>query len=243
MHIRRCVVFLFTMNIPLQFCWTRFGTEAAQSINQILVRKEEERQANHGLFLWGIGNPVGPSILELVRRASVPEVIFSPIKSAPREEDVAPPAVVAWTAGSTICGDRYVLPETVLVTSRFVPSQPRRSHYALVCYSEQQLRMVSSDRRIALGSLRNLVSGRKVGASQVTAVVERTPDTAQDTSQYSVSMRARLVPPFFVKLTEHVVISCEFDDATREKDWACAVGRHWAKKSASSTQLVFSSAS
>ena len=95
------------MNIPLQFCWTRFGTEAAQSIDQILVRKEEERQANHGLFLWGIGNAVGPSILELVRRASVPEVIFSPIKSAPREEDVSPPAVVAWTAGSTICGDRY----------------------------------------------------------------------------------------------------------------------------------------
>lgn len=243
MHIHRCVVFLFTMNIPLQFCWTRFGTEAAQSIDQILVRKEEERQANHGLFLWGIGNAVGPSILELVRRASVPEVIFSPIKSAPREEDVSPPAVVAWTAGSTICGDRYELPETVLVTSRFVPSHPRRSHYALVCYSEQPLRMVSSDRRIALGSLRNLVSGRKVGASQVTAIVERTLDAAENTSQYSVSMRARLVPPFFVKLTEHVIISDEFEDATQVKNWPCAVERRWSKKSAGSTQLVFSSIS
>jgi hypothetical protein len=201
------------MNIPLQFCWTRFGTEAAQSIDQILVRKEEERQANHGLFLWGIGNAVGPSILELVRRASVPEVIFSPIKSAPREEDVSPPAVVAWTAGSTICGDRYELPETVLVTSRFVPSHPRRSHYALVCYSEQP------------------------------AIVERTLDAAENTSQYSVSMRARLVPPFFVKLTEHVIISDEFEDATQVKNWPCAVERRWSKKSAGSTQLVFSSIS
>ncbi len=243
MHIRRCVVFLFTMNIPLQFCWTRFGTEAAQSIDQILVRKEEERQANHGLFLWGIGNAVGPSILELVRRASVPEVIFSPIKSAPREEDVSPAAVVAWTAGRTICGDRYELPETVLVTSRFVSSQARRSHYALVCYSEQRLCMVSSDHRIALGSLRNLVSGRKVGASQVTAVVERMADGTEYTSQYSVSMRARLVPPFFVKLTEHVIISGEFDDVTEAKGWPGAVERRWAKKSASSAQLVFSSIS
>jgi len=141
MHNRSCVQWLFAMKIPLQFCWTRFGTEAAQSIHQILARKEEERQANHGLFLWGIGNAVGPSILELVRRASEPEVIFSPIKSAPREEDVAPPAVVAWTAGSTICGDRYELSKTALVTSRFVPSGPRRSHYALVCYSEQPLHL------------------------------------------------------------------------------------------------------
>jgi hypothetical protein len=229
------------MEIPFQFCWTRFGTEAAQSIQQILVRKEQERQANHGLFLWGIGNAVGPSILELVRRASVPEVIFSPIKSAPREEDVAPPAVVAWTAGSTICGDRYVLPKTALVTSRFVPSGPRRSHYALVCYSEQPLRMASSDRRIAFGSLRNLVSGRKIGASQVTAIVERTQDTAQATSQYDVSMRARLVPPFFVKLTEHVIISNEFEDTGSERDWPKAVDRCWAKRVFGQVELAFDS--
>jgi hypothetical protein len=224
------------MDIPLQFCWTRFGTEAAQSIHQILVRKEEERQANHGLFLWGIGNAVGPSILELVRRANVPEVIFSPIRSAPREEDVAPPAVVAWTAGSTICGDRYELPKTVLVTSRFVPSQPRRSHYALVCYSEQRLSLASSGRRIAFRSLRNLISGRKVGASQVTAVVERRTDAVEDACQYDVALRARLVPPFFVKLTEHVIVSDEFDNAASLTDWPCAVERCWAKKSASRAQ-------
>jgi hypothetical protein len=241
MHNRSCVQWPFTMKIPLQFCWTRFGTEAAQSIHQILARKEEERQANHGLFLWGIGNAVGPSILELVRRASEPEVIFSPIKSAPREEDVAPPAVVAWTAGSTICGDRYELSKTALVTSRFVPSGPRRSHYALVCCSEQPLHLASSDHRIAFGSLRNLVSGRKVGASQVTAIVERILDTGQDSSQYDVSMRARLVPPFFVKLTEHVIISNEFDDASSVIDWPRAVERCWAKRTFGRGALAFDS--
>jgi hypothetical protein len=101
--------------------------------------------------------------------------------------------------------------------------------------------MVCSDRQIAFGSLRNLVSGRKLGASQVTAVVERTPDAAEGTSNYNVSMRARLVHPFFVKLTEHATLSDESNDATQEKDWPCAFERRWAKKSASSAQLVFSS--
>jgi hypothetical protein len=137
-------------------------------------------------------------------------------------------------------GDRYELPETILVTSRFVSSQLRRSHYALVCYSEQQLRMVSSDYLIALGSLRNLVSGRKVGSSQVTAVVEHSPDTSEDTTQYSVSMRARLVSPFFVKLTEHVIVSGEREETKQQKDWASEVERCWEKKSTHISQLVFS---
>lgn len=195
------------MNIPLQFCWTRFGTEAAQSIDQILVRKEEERQANHGLFLWGIGNAVGPSILELVRRANAPEVIFSPIKSPPRSEDTSPKAVVAWTAGSTLWGDRYELPEAALVTSKFDPSKPMRTHYALVCHSERHLNLSSSGMRIALGSLRNLISGRMVGASQVTAVVERRSESMAGAYSYDISMRAYLAPPFFVRLTDPVIVS------------------------------------
>lgn len=220
------------MKIPLQFCWTRFGTEAAQSIHQILARKEEERQANHGLFLWGIGNAVGPSILELVRRSREPEVIFSPIKSAPREADVTPSSVVAWTAGSTLNGDPYELPKTALVTSRFVPSGSRRSHYALVCYSERPLNLSSSVHRIAFESLRNLVSGRKVGASQVTAVVERKSESIGDSRSYDVSMRARLVAPFFVKLTEPIVVSNYVGGSTSKPNWPREVERYWAKKTA-----------
>jgi len=133
------------------------------------------------------------------------------------------------------------LSKTALVTSRFVPSGPRRSHYALVCCSEQPLHLASSDHRIAFGSLRNLVSGRKVGASQVTAIVERILDTGQDSSQYDVSMRARLVPPFFVKLTEHVIISNEFDDASSVIDWPRAVERCWAKRTFGRGALAFDS--
>ena len=43
------------MSLPDHFCWTRYGTEAAQPIQNIFGRKEEERHANAGVFFWGIG--------------------------------------------------------------------------------------------------------------------------------------------------------------------------------------------
>lgn len=201
------------MDIPLHFCWTRFGTEASQTVDQILARKERERQANGGIFLWGIGNALGPSIRELVRRDGEPEVLFSPIRSAPRLVDISPRAVVAWTAGRTIWGERYELPEASIVTSRYDPLRPRISHYALVCYREQKLGLEVSGRQISLGSLRNLVTGRKVGSSQVTAVVERKSESSVRAVRYSVSMRAFLVPPFFVRLTEPALVSVDASGA------------------------------
>src|SRR5687768_6644325 len=106
------------MALPDCFCWTRFGTEAAQSIDQILARKEQERVANNGVFFWGIGNAVGPSMKELIRCTPRPEVLFSPIKSRPRAKDVAPPAVVAWVTGHTLAGEFFRLTAPSLVTSR-----------------------------------------------------------------------------------------------------------------------------
>jgi hypothetical protein len=72
--------------IPRDFCWTRFGTEAGEPIEQILERKEAERIATGGVFFWGIGNAVGRSISELVRRTDEPEGATSSaaIPSGPR---------------------------------------------------------------------------------------------------------------------------------------------------------------
>src|ERR1700761_2672202 len=91
--------------VPQCFVWTKFGTEAGQSISDILLRKERERSANGGVFYWGIGNAVGPSILELLRKSDEPEVLFSPIKSTPRRDDVTPQRVVAWTAAAGLNGE------------------------------------------------------------------------------------------------------------------------------------------
>ena len=92
------------MSLPKHFCWTRFGTEAGETIDRILERKESERQRNGGIFLWGIGNAIGPSMRELLRVERTPEVIFSPIRSNPKREDAQPSTVIAWRAGRDLDG-------------------------------------------------------------------------------------------------------------------------------------------
>jgi hypothetical protein len=175
--------------------------EAGQSIGQIFSRKEQERIANRGLFFWGIGNAIGPSLLELLRRTGDPATLFSPIRSVPRREDVAPAAVVAWTEAETLSGEQYQLPERSLITSRFDQMNPRGTHYALVCYSESPITMSVPDKQsLWLGELRNLLTGRHVGASQVTAVVCRDMTTCGEGTLYDVTARAVLVPPYFVRL-------------------------------------------
>lgn len=107
---------------PRCFCWTRFGTEAGETVEAILARKELERQANDGVFYWGVGSSVGPGIEELVRSVDTPEVFFSPIKSRPRRVDVAPAAGVNWTWAQGLTCGAFRLPADVRVTSRWDPA-------------------------------------------------------------------------------------------------------------------------
>src|SRR5438045_3967093 len=123
------------MALPECFCWTRFGTEAAETIESIFARKERERISNDGVFLWGIGNAIGPSMKELVRLNSHPEVLFSPIKSPAKLNDISPSAVAVWTEGVALDGSQFVLPDNSLVTSRYDPTAPREAHFALVCHA------------------------------------------------------------------------------------------------------------
>jgi len=211
--------------LPNLFCWTRFGTEAAEPIEVILGRKEKERVSNDGLFLWGIGNAIGPSIAELIQRALSPEVLFSPMKSAPKCKDVAPAAIAVWTSAFGLDGSRFNLPDHSLVTSRYDVSAPKRSHYALVCFKNTPLTLVQSEETLSFSEVRNLRTGRPVGASQVTAVVERLERHCSDLTAYEVAIRAALVPPYFIRLADPVwhtpycpASSVEISDAPRLKD-------------------------
>lgn len=215
------------MDLPECFCWTRFGTEAGQGIGQILRRKDEERLANKGIFLWGIGNSVGAAIDELVLRCGTPEVLFSPIKSSVRPADSAPEAVVAWTRAETIHGQEFLLPTHSLVTSRQSTSSPKLTHYALVCFSETPLRLAGPPLTLSFAAIRNLVSGNPVGASQVTAVVRASADPAKQGVIYEVPLRAKLAPPYFIRLREPRSIA---DPARSTQDWATAVQDSWQQR-------------
>ncbi len=212
---------------PALFCWTRFGAEAGQPIDQILRRKEQERSANNGICLWGIGNAVGPGIRELVRRCDSPEVLFSPIIGAARKEDVTPESVVAWTLGETHDGREYPLPSCSLVTSRQGVSSPKAAHHALVCFSEGPLVKCPSESTLTFSTLRNLVSGRRVGASQVTAVVARDVEALDKGRTYEVAFRARLVEPYFIRLRRPVALSPLGGSI---EDWATAVESVWNQR-------------
>lgn len=210
------------MPLPDFFCWTRFGTEAGEPITHILERKEAERVANAGLFLWGIGNAVGPSIRELVRRTSTPEVLFSPIKSPAKLQDVSPPAVVAWTSGETLEGETFYLPENSRVTSRYNPAAPRTGHYALVCFSLTPITPSKAEGKIVFDALRNLRTGRPIGASQVTAVVEQRQSASKKTLTYDVAIRAELVYPYFVRLEQPIALPNSASRGPLNRDWTHA---------------------
>jgi hypothetical protein len=212
------------MSLPDCFCWTRFGTEAGQSADQILARKEQERVANRGLFFWGIGNAIGPSMVRLLQRSESPEVVFSPILSQPRREDRMPVSVAVWTEAQTLSNEDYRLPSQSLITSRFDPLKPRARHYALVCYSETPIRVEFRPEQIQFANLRNLLTSRPVGASQVTAVVQLSTNVIRGKSiSYDIAFRARLTPPYFVLLRAPIPLA----DCGDGSNWAETIRQSW----------------
>jgi hypothetical protein len=214
------------MPLPDVFCWTRFGTEAGQGIDGIFKRKEEERLANRGVFYWGIGNAIGPSVRGLLSRTADPEVLFSPIKSAPRPEDALPAAIAAWTSAETLTGERFELPASSLITSRYDRGMFRLARYALVCFSEISLFNAHLSEKITPSELRNLMSQRPVGSSQVTAVVENVRLSKALTPGYDVSIRAKLVPPYFLRLSNPVPLP----RVTESEHWEVTVRQAWEQK-------------
>ncbi len=185
-----------------KFVWSKVGVEAGQSLTDIIARKESERLQNDGFFLWGIGNNVGLPI-DALARSQHPEVFFSLIVSQPRACDEAPEEVFAWTEAETIGGLPYSIPRGSVVTSR--AGANKRFHYALVCQSETPICLSASADEVYSGSLRNLLSGRPVGSSQVTSVVE-SDDSVILGRPYQVAMKFKLAPPYFVRLLNPIVV-------------------------------------
>lgn len=193
------------MQLPNRFCWSRFGTEAGEEIQQILARKERERSENNGIFLWGVGSALRPSMLLLTQQEAEPEVIFSPIKSSPRKADVAPSKIARWTTARNLDGEIYTIPRASVVTSRAKEGRTQR-HYALVCFSEKPLQLQEDLGELTLGRIRNLATNNPIGASQVSAVVKHSKNSPiYSTLVYPIAMRFKLAAPYFIELHDPVV--------------------------------------
>jgi len=217
------------------FCWTKMQAEAGQELPTIIHRKELERTAGGGRFYWGIGNSVGARLGELSSQTADPQLLFSVMATSPKRLDTEPSSVLLWREYTTVIGAREPVPEHAIILSRGHTSTGKRKerHYALVCRSDEPLAI----RRIGvldLGHFRNLgSSGRGVGSSQVTAVIEHQRRGEGSGKMYEVSMRASLAYPYCLNLCNPVEVRPEllaelgaFSAATPERaEWLAFVRR------------------
>ena len=158
-----------TVALGSYVCWSRMQTEAGQRLESIVDRKELERRAGKGVFLWGVGN-APPLIAGTLARAGLPiRVIFSIMKSRPKLVDVRPSKVVVWRRYIDASGVERDLPPHTLVTSRAeTDTGPKRAHYALMCYSQDPLELRVGGATFDSTAFRNAGgTGAPVGNSQV----------------------------------------------------------------------------
>jgi hypothetical protein len=187
------------------------GAESGQVLEAILARKELERASNDGTFYWGVGNGLGDGPEVVAARERFPQVVFSAIRSLANLRDSQPSRVVMWLSSSDPSGRSLPLPPYVLVTSRAHTQSglPKQAHFALLCRSDSNLTPVS-DVELNFCALRNLRTGRPLGYSQVTAVVELpTADVAPSSTTYPVELVAKWQRPFVARLTSPVTLVSE----------------------------------
>jgi hypothetical protein len=131
------------------------------------------------------------------------DVLFTPMKSAPKQADVAPSQTFLWLSYIECDGRIAALPEHLLITSRGGAS--KKTHYALLCHSESSIEEQSLENYIYAASARNLASSNSIGPSQVTSMVRYGSDldTPND-APYKVAFRAALHKQGFLKLVNPV---------------------------------------
>lgn len=189
------------------------GTEAGEELAAIIRRKEWERQLGGGYFFWGIGQSLGENAKTAAPEIAALHVIFSPMSSKPKRIDVAPNDVAIWNAWVDAQGVARRLPIHCFITSRAsLPSgRTKESHYALVCFSDQELNEQSNEFFIFPRHLRNVTTSKSLGSSQVTAVVHATnlKDKTSNAKSYSVSFTAELRSPYCVQLAQPLLLDVE----------------------------------
>jgi len=191
-------------------CWSRMQAEAGQALEDIVARKERERRAGKGIFLWGVGNAPA-TIARVLARTELPvRVIFSIMKTPPKTVDSAPDKVVAWRSYIDANGIERELPPHMLVTSRANSAKgPKKTHYALMCRSREPLELKYGEEPFDPSAFRNAGgTGAPVGASQVTALVRRVTEGSGD-SGYEANLSAWLTDSYWVRLIDPIEITAK----------------------------------
>lgn len=192
--------------------------EAGQGLEAIIARKEVERQAGDGLFLWGVGSAPSRAIRPLAQLARRIPVVFSVMRSKPKPIDAAPSRTVVWRRYVDKDGAVRPLPAHCIVTSRGDSAKgPKRAHYALMCRSEASL-ILRSGIDFDPASYRNAgAAGAPVGASQVTALLQPAAPSGGKPG-YEANMTAELTGSYWVRLADPQELDRAAQDALSQAD-------------------------
>jgi hypothetical protein len=101
------------------FIFTKPRTEAGESFDAIVSRKESERLASNGIFWWGVGNSLGVDLYKAAQLARGNlEVLFisHDRPSPPKPENAHPERVVRWTKWIDSSGIHRDVPSSAKVT-------------------------------------------------------------------------------------------------------------------------------
>lgn len=214
--------------IPSKFVWTRMNTDAGEPLENIVRRKNLEREAGEdefaNTFWWGVGENKGPAVWKHLAGHD-PEVLFSKGRGKPRHRDKCPDRRFIWTTyriyepqtskkvdrrslNRQYSGESCPLPDNVIIQSG---SKKKTNYYALVCCSGQPFEF-SEGEVLYPAKIRNLKKDGKQGKTlerspQTTCVVECSRDSGETEKLYHVNLRADLTFPCFVKLGKRKPLS------------------------------------
>ena len=221
--------------IPRKFVWTKMNTDGGEPLENIVRRKDLERQSGEGtfenVFWWGVGESRGEAIRShLVGKVKNPRVLFSRTLGPSQQRDKE--GGLIWQSYLDDEGNEHSIPDHVIVHSR-----PTESYRAIVCHSPQPLRL-SGRVSFYASELRNLnkdgTVGKVPGNNQTTSVVGYSPNSKKRIGRpYHDELRADLVGPYFVKLarprrltkTERTLFRSIGEDGTTIEDYLSVVGQ------------------
>lgn len=191
------------------FCWTKYGVESGKSEDEILLLKENERINNiNNIFLWGIGNSLLNQCKYFIdNNIEKLKVVFTPMLAKPKAIDISPDSLLAWLFYKDINGIIKELPESSIVISRgHTDYSHKKKHYALLVSSKKSLLNQKIDEIIDYAQVRNFLSKKMVGFSQVTSIVSLHNSIVGKSKIYSIGMIADLISPFCVELVNGIEI-------------------------------------
>jgi hypothetical protein len=186
------------------FVLTKPGIEAGESLADTVARKEAERVAGKGIFWWGIGSSLGPTVCKAAQNAGgkLPLVfVLNNRPSRPKKHDVSPAQVFRWTKWQDWNGSVRDIPAFAHVTSR--GHELKSAHYALVCYSEKPITFDVKGPAFD-PSLCRTALGKQPGSSQVTALVWGDLNADHKVGQHRIAFRATLISPWQAKLVSYL---------------------------------------